>query len=249
MSTRITGRFLILAFALVLCPALVAWADSAPADKSPAPPLLMLAQMQPTHPEHILMIFDKIAGIEPDFAALAGKSPFLNKAKEVDRDSIINRENNRLRQTWADLDSSQPIVVHTSVNLANYSTINEQLTLPEFNPKTFFSFAIYGENIAIVPKDIARFSKIPLTRQQMDEILKKTTSTAATAELILKPAVADAKTPFVHDGKSYWLMLAEIGEIRLWAGKEGDAQLLWMHRADWYKPKEDTSLLNLKSGM
>lgn len=216
--------------------------------KAGTPPLLMLQQYEATHPERVVIAFHKAARHEPDFLNWARQSPYLQGAAPSDRDSIISREDNRLRRQWSEYDANEPLVVHTTIHLDDYSTLQEQLHLSEFTPKTFFSFSMYNENIAIVPKDMAMFNKLSLTRAQMDEMLKKAGGGQVTAELLLKPTVSDAKIPFIQNGTTYWLLLAEIGEIRFWTNSRTAPQLLWMQRAEWFKPKENSTLMNLKSG-
>jgi len=211
-------------------------------------PTLMLRKNQPTHPERILMAFYKVAGLQPDFLKWAEKSPFLKDAKAIDTNTITSRENNRMSQAFTELDATEPLVVEIKIRLDNYSTLQEVLKLSEFTPKTFFSYSLYDESVAIVPKDIANFGTIKISKVEMDEILEKSRGAEVTAELLLKPVVGDAKTPFVQGKQSYWLLLAEIGEIRFWSSG-AEPKLLWMHRADWFKPKEDKTLMNLKSGM
>lgn len=211
-------------------------------------PLLLLKQNPATHPEKILMAFNKLAGRQPDFLAWAKKSPFLESTPEFDRDAIINRENNRLMGAWSALDTNQLLSVHTAITLSKYSTIQEELHLDVFTEQTFFSYSIYGENVAIVPKDIAQFGKIKITKIEMDEILKKAGGGSVVAEVLMKPVMADAKEPFMRNNVPYWLLLGDIAEMRFWNAKGENAVLLWMYRADWYKPKQDKSLLDLKSG-
>ncbi len=138
-------------------------------------------------------------------------------------------------------------VVQINVQLDDYSTLQEVLNLSEFTAKTFFSYSIYGQNVAIIPKDIAKFSGIKITKIEMDEMLAKAGGSEVKAELLLRPAVADAKEKFAIGGTQYWLLLADIGEIRFW-NSAAEPKLLWMYRADWYKPKEDKALMDLKSG-
>jgi len=211
-------------------------------------PTLMLKKNQPTHPERILMAFYKVAGEQPDFLKWAEKSPFLKDAKAMDNNTIISRENNRMAQAFAELDVTDPLVVEIKIRLDNYSTLQEVLKLSEFTPKTFFSYSLYDESVAIVPKGITDFGTIKITKAKMDEILEKSRGAEVTAELLLKPLNADAKTPFIQGKQSYWLLLADIGEMRFWSAGS-DPKLLWMYRADWFKPKEDKTLMNLKSGM
>lgn len=238
---------------LLMLPALSlssgAFAQDMPAAETksvPSPPLLMLKQQTPAHPERVVLVFHKVAGLEPDFLSWARTSPFLQDTKDIDRDTIVSREDNRLRRAYSELDLSDPLVIHTKIHLDDYSTIQEILHLSEFTPKTFFSFSLYGENVAIVPKGIAQFGTLSIGKSEMDQMLEKAGSGQVTAELFLKPVVADPKTPFMHNHTAYWLLLAEIGEIRFWSNK-GQPDLLWMYRADWYKPKENSVLMDLKN--
>lgn len=220
--------------------------DAAPEAKpKTAAPTLLLKQYQASHPEKFLLAFNKIAGLQPDFLEWAKKSPFLNDAKESDKDVIVNRESNRLSQAFSGFTPDEPMVVHVDIRFDDYSTLQEVLNLSEFTPKTFFSFSIYDEHVAVVPKDIAKFGTINMPKADMDEILSKAKGSDAKAEILLKPVIADAKETFNIGGTPYWLLLAEIGEIRFWSN-EPEPQLLWMYRADWYKPKEDKALMDLK---
>lgn len=237
-------RALLTAFVLLsLSPA--AMAEDAPVTQQ-TPPLLMVRQLDASHPERVLLAFHKIAGQEPDFLKWAKLSPFLQKASANDQDAIVSREDNRLRQAWSTFDANQPLVVHTRIQFDDYSTLQEILNLSEFTPKTFFSYSLYNENIAIVPNGIAKFGKIHISKTQMEDMLKKAGGGAVTAEILIKPVVADSKTPYMQDSIPYWLLLAEIAEIRFWNDRQEAPELLWMQRADWYKPKTDSNLLNLK---
>jgi hypothetical protein len=236
--------FIILVIAAVAITTLPLYAQAQ--EKPASPSLLVLKHYEPTHPEIILMAFNKKAGLQPDFLEWAKNSPFLKDSKEIDRDAIINRESNRLANTYMNFNADEQIIVHSKITLDNYSTLQEILSLKEFSPQTFFSFSIYNQNVAIVPKDISTFSTIKMPKQQMEDMLKKSSGTTVQAEFILQASFADSKEPFVKDNKSYWLMLADIGEIRFWSLEETPV-LLWTYRAQWFKPKEDRDLLNLKS--
>lgn len=251
-------RILIFLCALAMTVAAPAYAQDIPAKatekdskstSSDLPPLLMLNRGTPTHPEKVILTWYKMVRQTPDFLVWAKKSPFLRKANIIDHDTIINREANRLQQDWNDLDTSQLLNIQTVIHLNNYSTLQEQLIVNEFTSKTFFSFMMYDENIAVVPRDIARFNKIKITKAQMDDMLKKAGGGQIMAELLLKPIEADAKTPFIHGKMSYWLVLGQVMEIRFWSKNEGKNELLWMERDPAYQPREDKSLLDLKSGV
>lgn len=213
-----------------------------------SPPMLMLTRGKSTHPERIVMLWYKMAGQTPDFLAWAKNSPFLKSAHPDDHDTIINNESNRLQQEWNDFNPSEQINVQTIIHLNRYSTLQELLTLNEFTPKTFFSFMMYDINVAIVPRDIAEFGKMKKTKEEMNAMLEKAGSGKVIAEILLQPVEADKKTPFQHNGLSYWLILGKIQEMRFWSTGNPRDELLWMWRAEDYRPAEDKSLLDLKAG-
>lgn len=244
VMTRLLIASLILAFTLGCAPARAGAAEIQGGES--LPPTLLLHRYKPTHPERILMAFEKTGALQPDFADWAAHSPYLDAAKATDRDAIISRETNRLSNAYATFDTTEPLVVHVKLTLNDYSTLQEILTLDEFTQQTFFSYAIYGREVAIVPKDIANFHTLKIRQAEMDEILKKAGGTGIVAELLLKPTYADTRAPFEKGGRSYWLLLGDIGELRLWSADENDPKLLWLYRADWFQPKEDRDLLDLK---
>lgn len=208
--------------------------------------MLMLNQNAPSHPERVIMAYYHLANARPDLATFASLSPFLDNAQDADIPHIIQREYNRLEQVYAGFDSDEPLFVHTRLSLNNYSTLREVLNLAEFTPQTFFQYSLYGEDVAIVPKDINRFHEIPMPKDRMEDMLSQANSTNIQAELLLKPIHADTNTPFNYNNKSYKLMLADIAEIRFWTTSRGDPKLLWTYRADWYVPKMSADLMKLK---
>lgn len=242
------NRFVFLALALsaalTVLPARAQEETAAAAPKTSAP-VLMLKRYEASHPEKFLLAFNKIAGLQPDFLEWAAKSPFLDNAKESDHDAILSRENNRLSQAFSAFDAQEPLVANVKIRLDDYSTLQEVLNLSEFTPKTFFSYSIYGRNVAVVPKGIDKFGKLALPKADMETMLAKSSGSDVVAEILLKPVVADAKATFDIGGTAYWLLLCEIGEIRFWSS-DSEPQLLWMYRADWFKPKEDKALMDLK---
>ena len=223
-----------------------AWDARAEDAEAPAASTAFLQQSDASHPERVILAWYKIAGKQPEFEKWAALSPFLDNAKDSDIAPIISRETNRLLRAYAEFDVSAPLVVHTNLKLDDYSTINNAISFDEFSVKTFFAYSLYGENIAIVPRDIKNFSTIPLAKDKMDALLAKAGSSSIVAELKLKPVLADAKAPFAHEGRDYSLLLADIAELSLWTNNPANPQLLWTWRADWYAPKADQTLLNLK---
>lgn len=247
MTRRYVGLS-ILFTAVILCfQPLQAQQAAHGADTTATPgPMVIKNRNTPTHPEKIIMAWYKQAGLTPSFEKWAALSPFLDEAKDSEIQAIVNRELNRLSKSFTEFDASKPLIVHTRLNLDDYSTIKNELTFSEFSPATFFAYSLYGEHVAIVPRDIKNFTVLPLTKDKMDDLLGKSGGSRITAELLLKPTLADTKEPFPHDKVNYRLMLADIAEINFWTYDERNPQLLWTWRADWYQQKENNELLDLK---
>jgi|GEM_PF-2789442 len=241
---RVARYIVFFAAFLMAAPALAQDENPVKAPSAASPGFLQ--QSTASHPERIILAWYKGAGKKPEFEKWAALSPFLDNAKDSDIAPIISRETNRLLRAYAEFDDTAPLVVHTALKLDDYSTINNQLNFDEFSPKTFFAYSLYGENIAVVPRDIKNFSTIPLTKEKMDVLLAKARGSNITGELLLKPALADASAPFQHNGRDYMLLLTDIAEINFWTDRPDSPELLWTWRADWYQPKIDQTLLNLK---
>jgi len=206
-----------------------------------------LKQSQPTHPERLLLLYYKLGVRMPPFADWATKSPFLADALPQDKPSILAREQQRMVESYQTLDVTQPVVIQTQVQFDSYSTLQETMFLKEFNDKTFFTFGMYGSHVAIVPESMQTFGALAIPKARMEEILSKTQSTAVTAELFLLPIQADVSAPFMYKDIPHGLILARVAELRFWSRGETPV-LLWRYRADWYKPVENQSLIDLKKG-
>lgn len=209
--------------------------------------------LEETHPERIVFTHYKLARTEPDFDAFAKTSPLVTAAQDIDKSAMIIAEYNRIRNIYSLHDEKAPIVIHTHLQVDEYSSLQDLIVFDELNGKTYFQIPFYDEKIAIVPKDIARFNRIKISKARADEMFKALSgSTSLAAEFILKPLYADRKEPFIHNDQEYWLMLADIAEVRLWApdsqdDADEDDTLVWYHRADWYKPEDKQNLGGLYS--
>lgn len=198
--------------------------------------------LKKTHPEKVVFTHYKLAKSEPDFDHFAKISPLVEQAQEIDKSAMIIAEYNRIRNAFSLHDEKAPFVIHTTLLVDEYSSLQNLIAFDELNEKTYFHVPFYGEKIAIVPKNIADFGRIKMSKQRANAMFEALgTSKELNAEFILKPVFADRKEPFVHNEESFWLMLADIAEIRLWAGTE----LAWYYRADWYKPEDKQNLGNL----
>jgi len=206
----------------------------------------LMTRLQPSHPETVLIDYQKMIGLEPDYAGWAAASPYLDSAKSIDVEAIKTREENRLRRAYAEANPKDDIlVVHANLPLDQYSTIQGVLVLDAFSPTTFFRYSLYGKSVALVPKDISNFHKIEISQEKMNDILGKVENNRVEAEILLRPIAADGKAPIMQDGQEYWLLMGDICEIRFWGKRNDTTQLVWFYRAPSYTPAQDKKLLDL----
>jgi len=209
----------------------------------PEPAMLPDVQkLRKIHPEKILFTHYKLSQKTPDFEHFAKTSPVVEKAQEIDKAAMTYSEYNRIYNAFHLHDEKEPFVIHTKLGVNQYSSLQDLIVFDELHEKTYFRIAFYGEDIAIVPKDIVNFSHIKISKPRANNMFKALSgSKALQAEFLLKPVYADRREPFVHDDKSYWLMLAELAEIRLWASDE----LVWFYRSESYQPEDKSNLKDL----
>jgi hypothetical protein len=213
-------------------------------------PIVATAMDKRTHPETIVMVAYKLAKKEPSYEQWAPLSPNVEKADSANKETVQRNEMMRLKVGFDTLDITQPIVIQTKISLDKYSTLTGVMGLPEFNSRTYFKYSMYGQNIAIVPKDIVRFSKLQIDQNTINDFLTKTSGNRELlGEILIRPLVSDMNSPFVDEGYSYNLLMGDIAEFRLWGAGSAGPVLLWFYRADWYKPRENKDLLDLKSNL
>lgn len=254
------GKNLLLTFTFITATVLSAPIHAQDASPDQVPPLLTdsytqnmkvmpepeilpdVKKLRRTHPEKVLFTHYKLARVEPDFDHFAKISPLVQRAQEIDKSAMTISEYNRIRNAFNLHDEKGIIVVHTKLMLDEYSSLQDLIVFDELNDKTYFRVPFYGEEIAIVPKDIQDFSRIRMSKPRANSMFKILGGgKELQAEFVLKPIYADRKEPFIHNDESFWLMLAEVAEIRLWAGEE----LAWYYRSDTYKPEDKSNLGNL----
>lgn len=201
-----------------------------------------------TNPERIIFAHYKLSKNTPDFDEFAKKSPLVKKAQDIDKQAMAFAEYNRMTNRFNLLDPKEPVSVHVLLDLDEYSSLQNIIAFDELNEKTYFKFPVYDENIAIVPKDIHRFNRIQMPKENANKMFADLRgSSKIMAEFILVPEYADRKEPFVFEDTSYWLMLAEIAEIRLWSDTGDEPKLAWYYRAADYTPTDKEGLGRLYS--
>lgn len=197
-----------------------------------------------THPQKILFTQLKLSKTQPSIDAFAKVSPFVAKAKDMDRAAVEMVEHNRISNAFSLHNEKEEIAVQVALQTDEYSSLQNFIIFDELDEKTFFRFRMYDENVGIVPENIQNYSKLALSKERAERMFQSIGGAQRViAEFILKPVYADRKEPFEMDGNDYWLMFARIAEFRLWSNDNPEkAKLLWYNRADWYSPEDKSNL-------
>jgi len=198
-----------------------------------------------THPEKIIFSQIKLSDDNPDLNSFAKNSPRVQKAQSIDKTAMEYSEYNRINSNYNMHDKNGIIVAHTYLKLDEYSSLQDMVVFDELDETTFFKFKSYGYNVGLVPEDIAKFSKLALSKPSAEHAFRQLGSNqVALAEFILKPIYADKKMPLMMNGEKLWLMFARIAEFRLWASGD-EHKLLWYYRAPWHNLNDNNQLNEL----
>lgn len=196
-----------------------------------------------TNPETVIFTQYKLAEAAPDIDNFARLSPRVQMAQDIDKSAMTISEYNRMNNKYNLLNPKEPIVVHTSLRVDEYSSLQNIMVFDELNEKTYFNFPVYNENIAIIPDEVERFNTVKISKDRADSMFENVAVNGnLMAEFVLLPSYADRREPFVIEDTGYWLMLADIAEIRLWADTGSRPKLVWYYRDAEYKPKDKDKL-------
>lgn len=202
--------------------------------------------LKKTNPEDIIFAHYKLSKTVPDIDNFAKLSPRVQKAQDIDKSAMTISEYNRMNNKYNLMNPKEPIIVHAILALDEYSSLQDIIVFDELNDKTYFKFPVYGENIAIVAKDISKFHTIAMSKARAEQMFEDLSGgTALLAEFVLTPEYADKKEPFTYEETDYWLMLATIGEIRLWSDTGENPKLAWYYRNPDYRPADKQALGDL----
>jgi hypothetical protein len=209
-------------------------------------PLIPLRLGRNTHSVDIGGIFYTKAQKDPDFRAWVREMPAVKEALDIDRAEIFRREYNRTVKAFREIKTDKDIYVVSKINFDEYSELQGIQIINAFSRETFFRYSAFGENFAVIPNNIHRFHTIaidPKRRQEM--IAKNAYGQTFRVEVIVRIRHVDANKPMAINGQDYWLMLADIGAVRLWTDSDENPELLWRYKADWFIIEDNQELLDL----
>lgn len=200
--------------------------------------------------ETMLMYAYKLAKQEPPYEKWAPKASTVSHAPATERDSVARTEMMREKVAFDTLDMTVPVIIQARLGIDKYSTLTETMGIEEFSDHTYFRFSSYGENVALIPKDITKFSRLNIPKMKMESFLTATNGNRdLLAEILIRPKIADMQHPFVADGVNYYLVMGDIVELRMWGSGAKGPELLWFYRSPEFKPQDRSDLLNLKGGL
>lgn len=206
-----------------------------------------VAKQKKTHSEKIIFTQIKLAKDKPNLDAFAHASPRVEKAQEIDKNAMALAEYNRIGNSFNMHNEGAPIVVHTTLEVDEYSSLQNFIVFDEFDKTSFFQFRAYGHHVGIVPENAENYSKLQLSKIAAERFFRILGSnTEVTAEFILTPTYSDNQNPAVINDNNIWLMFTRVGEFRIWS-QDSTPELLWYHRAPWYAPQDDTHIQDLYS--
>lgn len=210
-------------------------------------PLLAVKMGRPTQPLEIASLFYKKAGTEPDFRAWTENNLQYQNALEVDKKKVFTKVYNHIVKRFRELPEDSMINVQPQIWLGEYSDMQSIQVIDSFHERTYFSFDANGEGFAVIPKNMERFHQIFMTPERHQEMTKKTAGDSRLrAEIVMKIIQIDKEKPYeLNDEKKYWLLAAEIAEIRLWNMDKEKPALLWRYREPWYKGYTDVEIMRL----
>jgi hypothetical protein len=214
-------------------------------------PLLALKKDRPTTPLEIASLFHKKAGTEPNFKLWAKENQKYLTAKEIDKNKVFTKVYSELVSRYRELPEDTMLNIQPIIHLGEYSEMQNIQVIKSLNEETFFTYDASGSNYAVIPSEMDRFHHLYMTAERHKEFLDKNKGFGGKVrgEIILKISQIDAEQPYeLQEGTKFWLIAAEIAEIRLWTASEKKPRLLWRYKAPWFKGVVDRELMGLFEG-
>ncbi len=209
-------------------------------------PLIALRIRDATAPLEIASIFYKKIGHRPDFKRWAEHSRRYREAGELDKKEVFLQEYNKIVQSFREIKEDAVVTVRSKVYFGEYSELQSIQKIDAFNKDAFFKYDAAGDYFGIIPNGLERFKLIYLEPDRRKAMIAQSGgSNAFVAEIALKINRVDAREPLDIKGYPFWLMLADIVEIRIWAPDLAEPRLLWRYQAENYEPEENVELMKL----
>ena len=184
----------------------------------------------------VASLFYKLAGATPNFEKWAATSERYHKAPEYDKDLILDEIVMLLREKYYNTFVDEFIRVSTNVSLKNYSARQEALFFDEITNDTYFAYNAFGEDFALVVKDIDKYNKIDMP-ENLYELIREEQN--ARVEFTLRPIRAETAEPMFMGDKHYWVIVCDIAQFRIWDNQKTHS--LYTDNAPWFNDKSELS--------
>ena len=197
--------------------------------------------MPPTKARDIFLIFHKMIDRAPDMEASIQRSDEYIKAKPEARVKMME-EKGDLNMQYAGLDPKKNVIVIRSGVTIKASVGNSpglSVFLPgrendtiEKKSSIYFPYEWGGENIALIPDQIAAFMDIPMKIEDASTAASQIQNNSATMVIEMLPLSAQGNSPMSLDGLSQWLLMTKIVAVTyynqytqpIWSWKSRDYQ-------------------------
>ncbi|MDE1152317.1 MAG: hypothetical protein PW788_07255 [Micavibrio sp.] len=172
---------------------------------------------EPTPPAYIAMLYNKLLGKAPDFAAWVTSTEQYKEAELYDRAKIVELNSEKMQNTYSLLTVSEPIVLDVTANISGYSPLGKGFLVQNFNDMTYFNYTYMGERYALVPNGMTKYQWLRSPEELSPMIMRETDNGQnAIMTITLTPQAADAK-PMQLDGRNCRLIMGEVSKIELWS--------------------------------
>lgn len=197
-------------------------------------------------PIAVAMLYEKLLGREPDFAALVTRYSSEDSQKPgFGQEALVKQRILALREIYESLNDQTvlPGQALWRIEGVNESEQSARLTL---TPETHFAFTPFPDEtygVFIHNLDEVRDLKPPYLHYGIKDIAKVAKRDGASVEayVLLRPIAADPEDFILEDGASVKVLLAEIVEVKLFFPGR---QTPFLHKRfnDWRPATEDTLL-------
>lgn len=220
-----------------------------------------------TEPEKAGFAFYHFAGVEPDFNRWITEYEYYLKAKPSRKNEILQDDKIRLQKgmrlfnpeiNYIEFKTDVRVVVPPEAKrqefLNEYNKIPVKLELPRAlempgSQETYFPFYVGKMWFAVIPQQYEEKAIIYMDENDYYNFTfdldmgKQERSKVVNAEYAFRATNADTEQPFPIGDMDSWLIIAEIGSMKLF-GKSNNKRV-WEYEAPWYIPETKQNLLNL----
>ncbi len=179
----------------------------------------------------VAALFHKLIKETPDFYEWASFTNEYQEAGSYESDLILQEQEVKLRELYYNIFTDELFNIQTTISLDKYSEKQKKLFLPEMSHETFFSYNAFGKNYAVILPEISRYKTIDIDPEPINHI-QELTGTNALMEIIFKVKAADDVEPMIIDGEPFWIILADIAQIKIWDANRHS--VVWSKKAEWY---------------